>query len=441
MEKNKKNDLVQEALSDILSIKEALTENAKETLRAIAREEIDSVIKESLSEDEDDFEEEDVDAEVEGSEEEEMEMDSEEAEGEEEVEMDLDSLDGDTELEIDVDDVEMGADEEEVDMDDMDVVDVDLADDSDAEEIDLTGASDDMVLSVYKELSDTDEIEVVGDEIHLDIKEPGKFILKPKNSQVEIEVDDELEMEGEMGMEEEMEEAIYEVYMDEADEMEDLDEPDAVDLYGDVTVSHGEVEPYKRMDRFDPKIEYGDDEAEVMDEAENIEEAIPVGTAQARRVPGRNTPIKGAGARGVKVESKSSQYEALLTESKKLKKENEEFKQNLVSFRKTLAETALYNFNLTYATKLFLEHATTKDEKLSIMERFDGVKSIKESKALYDKIVGELGSRKTISESVSKLDKAVTSGKSNLSEQTAYVDNETARIRELMERVEGKKLL
>jgi hypothetical protein len=412
MEKNKKNDLVQEALSDILSIKEALTENAKETLRAMAREEIDSVIKESLSEDEDDFEEEDVDAEVEGSEEEEMEMDSEEAEGEGEVEMDLDSLDGDTELEIDVDDVEMGSDEEEVDMDDMDVIDVDLADDSDAEEIDLTGASDDMVLSVYKELTATDEIEVIGDEIHLDIKEPGKFILKPKNSQVEIEVDDELEMEGEMGMDEEMEEAIYEVYMDEADEME---------------------EGYDMAEEME--------EAEDMEEADTIEEAIPVGSAQARRMPGRNTPIKGAGARGVKVESKTSQYEALLTESKKLKKENEEFKQNLVSFRKTLAETALYNFNLTYATKLFLEHATTKDEKLGIMEKFDGVKSIKESKALYNKIVNELGSRKTLSESVSKLDKTVSSGKSNLSEQTAYVDNETARIRELMERVEGKKLL
>jgi hypothetical protein len=52
-----------------------------------------------------------------------------------------------------------------------------------------------------------------------------------------------------------------------------------------------------------------------------------------------------------------------------------------------------------------------------------------------------MGSRKTISESVSKLDRSVASGKSNLSEHTAYVDNETARIRELMERVEGKKLL
>jgi len=420
MEKNKQNDLVQEALKDILAIKEALTENAKETLRAVAREEFDNVIKESLSEDEDDFEEEDVDAEVEGSKEDEvsMDMDSEDAEGDEEVELDLDSLGGDDELELDVDDVEMGADEDEVDMDDMDVVDVDLADDSDAEEIDLTGASDDMVLSVYKELTGTDEIEVVGDEIHMDIKEPGKFILKPKSSGVEVEVDDELEMEGEMM--DEMEEAIYEVYMDEGDEMEEG---------YDMTETMDEAEDLEEAE-------------EMIDEAEEmIDEAIPVGTAQARRMPGRNTPIKGAGAKGVKVESKSSEYEALLTESKKLKKENEEFKQNLVSFRKTLAETALYNFKMTYATKLFLEHATTKDEKLSIMERFDGVKSIKESKALYDKIVSELGSRKTISENVSKLDKAVTSGKSNLSEQTAYVDNETARIRELMERVEGKKLL
>jgi hypothetical protein len=179
------------------------------------------------------------------------------------------------------------------------------------------------------------------------------------------------------------------------------------------------------------------EDEDIREEEEPINEKIRVNYSQGRAAGNKYQPK----VLGAKHESKSSQYEALLTESKKLKKENEEFKQNLVSFRKTLAETALYNFNLTYATKLFLEHATTKDEKLSIMERFDGVKSIKESKALYDKIVGELGSRKTISESVSKLDKAVTSGKSNLSEQTAYVDNETARIRELMERVEGKKLL
>ena len=417
MAKQQETDFVKEALLDIQSIKAALTENAKETLRAIAREEIDSVINESLSED-DDFEEEDVEGEMEGSEEGETDVDANPYDGETEGdELDVDSLEGDDELEIELDDTEMGG-EDEVDMDDMDVVDVDLSDAPDEEEIDLTDASDDMVLSVYKELTDTDEIEVIGDEIHMNIKEPGKFILKPKQSAVEIKVDDEwgmeeeMEMEGEMGMEEEMDETIYEVYMDEeADEMEEGYEMEE-------TVEEGEI-----------------------DEEEMLDEAIPVGSAQARRMPGRNTPIKGAGAKGVKVESKTSEYEKLLTESTKLKKENEIFKENLINFRKTLAETALYNFNLTYVTKIFLEHATTKDEKISIMERFDGVKSIKESKALYDKVVNEMGSRKTISESVSKLDRSVASGKSNLSEHTAYVDNETARIRELMERVEGKKLL
>ena len=402
MAKQQETDFVKEALLDIQSIKAALTENAKETLRAIAREEIDSVINESLSE-ANDFEEEDVEGEMEGSEEAEADVDVDPYDGEAEGdELDVDSLEGDDELEIELDDTEMGGDEE-LDMDDMDVVDVDLSDAPDEEEIDLTDASDDMVLSVYKELTDTDEIEVIGDEIHMDIKEPGKFILKPKQSAVAIEVEDEMEMEEGM----DMDEAIYEVYMDE--EAHDMEEG------------------------YEMKME--------ADEEDMLDEAIPVGIAQARRMPGRNTPIKGAGAKSFKVESKVSEYEKLLTESKKLRKENEIFKENLISFRKTLAETALYNFNLTYVTKVFLEHATTKDEKISIMERFDGVKSIKESKVLYDKIVNEMGSRKTISESVSKLDRSVASGKSNLSEHTAYVDNETARIRELMERVEGKKLL
>lgn len=180
MAKQQETDFVKEALLDIQSIKAALTENAKETLRAIAREEIDSVINESLSED-DDFEEEDVEGEMEGSEEGEADVDTEPYDGETEGdELDVDSLEGDDELEIELDDTEMGG-EDEVDMDDMDVVDVDLSDAPDEEEIDLTDASDDMVLSVYKELTDTDEIEVVGDEIHMDIKELESSSLNQNN--------------------------------------------------------------------------------------------------------------------------------------------------------------------------------------------------------------------------------------------------------------------
>ena len=132
----------------------------------------------------------------------------------------------------------------------------------------------------------------------------------------------------------------------------------------------------------------------------------------------------------------------MLSEANKLKKENELFKQNLSTFRKMLAETAVYNSNLTNVTRIFLEHATTKDEKKAIIKRFDDeVKTVKESKALYKKIVNELSSKPSLTESVSNVDKGMTSGSSNLNSQTAYVDNETSRIKELMERVEGKKLL
>ena len=57
MEKNK-NTIADEALMDIEVIKAALTENAKEILRSVTREEIEDVIKESLNEE--DFEEEEV---------------------------------------------------------------------------------------------------------------------------------------------------------------------------------------------------------------------------------------------------------------------------------------------------------------------------------------------------------------------------------------------
>ena len=36
-----------------------------------------------------------------------------------------------------------------------------------------------------------------------------------------------------------------------------------------------------------------------------------------------------------------------------------------------LAETVVFNSNLTYVTKLFMEQTTTKDEKQGILKRFD----------------------------------------------------------------------
>jgi hypothetical protein len=399
MEKNKKT-IADEALMDIEVIKAALTENAKEILRSVTREEIEDVIKESLNEE--DFEEEELE-----------DTDEDMPDDEEGIE-DIEDIDADSEGEedddIEITDIEIEDEpESEEDSEDIEDIELDVNMGDDSEEIDLTGASDDMVISVYKELSGEDEIEVVGDEIHLKVSEPGEYILKPKDAGIDMGADD-VDMET-IAMEEEMGEGMY----NEGDEMDEV----VYEVYMD------------------------DEETEEVEDA--IDEKISVGTGGS---VGTHRNQSGPGSIGAPEnpkaikESKTSEYEKLLSEANKLKKENELFKQNLSTFRKMLAETAVYNTNLTNVTRIFLEHATTKDEKRAIIKRFDDeVKTVKESKTLYKKIVNGLSLKPTLTESVSNVDKGMTSGSSNLNSQTAYVDNETSRIKELMERVEGKKLL
>jgi hypothetical protein len=51
-------------------------------------------------------------------------------------------------------------------------------DEESPEEYDMTGASDDDVIAIYKKLSGDDEIEIVGDELRLNITEPGEYVVK-----------------------------------------------------------------------------------------------------------------------------------------------------------------------------------------------------------------------------------------------------------------------
>jgi hypothetical protein len=82
--------------------------------------------------------------------------------------------------------------------------------------------------------------------------------------------------------------------------------------------------------------------------------------------------------------------ESVTSELNLLKEKNEEYKKALDFFRNKLNEVAIFNSNLAYSTRLFTEHSTTKQEKINILRRFDNVESIKESKSLYKNIKDEL---------------------------------------------------
>ena len=120
-----------------------------------------------------------------------------------------------------------------------------------------------------------------------------------------------------------------------------------------------------------------------------------------------------------------------------MKKQNAEYKKALVLFKDKLNEVAVFNANLAYATRLFTEHSTTKQEKLSILKRFDTVSTLNESKGLYNSIASELGNKTTVTESVAtKISNTPsTSSTEVLSEAKAYENPQFKRMKDLMSKI------
>jgi hypothetical protein len=434
---DKKKSILEEAILDAKRIQEALNSNTKEILRSLAKEEIDSLVKESLEEDY----------------------------MEEDVEDDADMEDMEDEIDTDMDDME----DEEIEIEDP-VEDDDLEGDYDTEmdampsdevEMDMTAASHDEVLKIYKKLTDSDEIEVVVDdnEIELSVNEPGDFLIKMDDSEgmgdepMDMDVANMEPMEpvgdmDDMDMDDEIDVDMDDEDMDDMDDEIDVDMDDEdMDDEIDADMDDEEEVMYEidlgEMDEEEVIDECGDEDMENMDP---LEEKISSGVGMSggkhrnKTGPGSIGSPEGPGAK-LKESKIIKKYNVLLTEAKQLKNKNEEYKGALRKFRTMLAETVVFNSNLTYVTKLFMEHSTTKQEKESVFKRFDNeVSTLKESKQLYKRIASEFGSRKPINESINKkLIKSVNTGVSKqLTESTAYVDKETSRIIGLMKRVDKR---
>jgi hypothetical protein len=122
-----------------------------------------------------------------------------------------------------------------------------------------------------------------------------------------------------------------------------------------------------------------------------------------------------------------------------LREKNEEYRKALNIFRNKLNEVAVFNSNLAYATRLFTEHSTSKQEKINILRRFDGVESIKESKGLYKTIKDELSptTSQSMNESFErKIENAPTTGSAiNLIENKTYENPQFLRMKDLMSKM------
>ena len=164
------NKLVQEALIQMRQVEEAIAENAKGILASTMKEEINQLVKESLSEQ--DLED-------------------------DEVELDVDM---DDEMDSDEEEMDFDMDTDNEDEDEMDIeMDFDMDMDSDESPIDLTGASDEEILKVFKAMGEEDGIIVKkdGDDIHLtDNDTDEEYLVKlgeSENDIYEYNMDEEID--------------------------------------------------------------------------------------------------------------------------------------------------------------------------------------------------------------------------------------------------------
>jgi hypothetical protein len=122
-----------------------------------------------------------------------------------------------------------------------------------------------------------------------------------------------------------------------------------------------------------------------------------------------------------------------------LREKNEEYRKALNVFRDKLNEVAIFNSNLAYATRLFTEHSTSKQEKINILRRFDSAETLKESKNLYRTIKDELSSKNksSLTESIEeKIERTPTSGSaSTLIESKTYENPQFLRMKDIMSKI------
>jgi len=228
----KENKLVQEALIQMKQVEEAIAENAKGILASTMKEEINQLVKESLSEQAD----------------------------EDEIELDAD--------------MDMSADNDEVDMDmDMDSDDesedmeMDFDMDSDETPIDLTGASDEEILKVFKAMGEDDGIIVKkdGENVHLsDDNADVEYLVKLGESEDEMMEDDSemMEMDGEF--DESVDDVIDAIFSGDMSDVDSEDMSDDEEVVYEITLDDD-------SEMMEDDSEMMEDDSEMMEEEDDME--------------------------------------------------------------------------------------------------------------------------------------------------------------------------
>jgi hypothetical protein len=447
--------ILEQALLQVQTLEEAVKQNAKGILASTMKEELSDLLKESLEEEEEvakDDESKDPMDEQPTPDEEEDDMSDDDAEADD---AEADDAENDTNLDNEdptkgIDDMDSDSESDDTDtsMDDFGSDDLDSdEEESDDDVMDMTGASDEEVLKVFKAMKPEDGIVVKkdGNNVTFDTGED-EFIIKLDGDDDDSSDDDFGGMDSGMDsdVDSEMEEeSLYEIELDES-ALKGLSKPKKVEAKESALKGLSKpkkVEPKEsalaglsKPKKVEPKEEAlaglkNPKKVEPKEETEEVETEVD----EAARTFGND--VRKPANQGKKY--KAGRHE-MNEEVENLKKQNAEYKKALVLFKDKLNEVAVFNANLAYATRLFTEHSTTKREKLTILKRFDGISTLSEAKNLFSQIKTELGTKTNVTESVvEKISNAPSTSSSQevLAESKAYENPQFKRMKDLMSKI------
>lgn len=406
--------ILENALLQVQTLEEAVKQNAKGILASTMKQELNDLLKESLEEEEEEVKDTEMSEQPDSDEEETDDMSDDEANADDAENVDdLDNEDptkGIDSLDSEEDGEELPASddsEEEPSLDDELSLDGEESMDDEDDFMDMTGASDDEVLKVFKAMKPEDGIVVKkdGDNVEMSTGED-EYIIK-------LDGEEETEIEDEMGMN--------------MDEMSDDTMDSEEETLYEIELDEEEEEESKDSEMSEEEEESDVEKVEATEAART--KSNPHGNkggANRAGLPSKKTYKAGSGVFGINEEVET------------LKKQNAEYKKALVLFKEKLNEVAVFNANLAYATRLFTEHSTTKQEKLNILKRFDSVSTMNESKGLFNTIKSELGTKTTVTETVvEKISNTPSTSSSQqvLAEAKAYENPQFKRMKDLMGKI------
>ena len=492
-------NLVEDALIQIKNLEEVINENAKEILQSTMKEEISELVKESIKEaDEDEKDETPKEDELEIEDEDEVEVDD--LDSDENDDQDGMDFDGgmDFSNETPTIDLTKGATNQEVanvfkrlkDTDEVIVV-------RDGDNIDLTVGGEEYIIKLNEGMyMDEDEDFNPADDV-IPMEEDDDMVLPTGDEELEEDFDnDDMDREemfdrifAEMDeTNEDDTETVYELEMDgeelpSGDESleEDFDDMNLDSMNFDDVASYEDEDDSEEFEegwmnesrktnkksmkpvgkgigkaKFDYKKTTGGFKEKMkqgtkgvgmgkakFEYKESDNKMKKVETKEAARTYGFGSKDKSRGLRKAVTPNRNltfESYEKLVEEISSLRQKNEEYRKALNLFREKLNEVAIFNSNLAYATRLFTEHSTSKQEKINILRRFDSVDTIKESKKLYKFIKEELegdNDKATINEAFERVVNVEpqTGSAVNLIESKTYENPQFLRMKDLMTKI------